>query len=136
MTFSSTEKEQSISYPQQTIDRAERALCCSPFQIFLFIAMGDRGISLQSITGQKGIDQGYTQKFLTETITERELMWLINVGLLRREVDGQGLTDSFRLTPLGRQIVAKWENSRGSFPPPSWTDRVYNLLNRWLQWSL
>lgn len=32
-------------------------------------------------------------------------MWLIQVGVLRREVDGQGITDSYRLAPLGRQLL-------------------------------
>ena len=27
------------------------------------------------------------------------------MGVLRREVDGQGLTSRFRLTPLGRQLL-------------------------------
>ena len=36
---------------------------------------------------------------------ENELRWLITVGVLRREVDGQGLTSRFRLTPLGRQLL-------------------------------
>lgn len=36
---------------------------------------------------------------------EDELRWLITVGVLRREVDGQGLTSRFRLTPLGRQLL-------------------------------
>ncbi len=34
-----------------------------------------------------------------------DLRWLISVGVLRREVDGQGLTSRFRLTPLGRQLL-------------------------------
>ena len=61
-------------------------------------------------------------------------MWLLKVGVLRREVDGQGLTDSFRLTPLGRQNVEKWQDE-GQFPQPSLKDRISNWLNRWLQWS-
>jgi hypothetical protein len=135
MASSSTQKEQSIKYPQPTIDRAERALCCSPFTINLFIAMRNQSVPLQNIAGQKGIDQGYTQKSLSESLIETELMWLISVGLLRREVDGQGLTDSFRLTPLGRQIISDWKTKKGSFPSPSVVDKIYNTLNRWLQWS-
>ena len=30
---------------------------------------------------------------------------LIKIGVLRREVDGQGLTSKIRLTPLGRQML-------------------------------
>ena len=58
-------------------------------------------------------------------------VWLINVGLLRREVDGQGLTDSFRLTPLGRAIVREWEQEQNQIPTASWGDHLSNWLNRW-----
>ncbi|MBE9166610.1 hypothetical protein IQ238_03355 [Pleurocapsales cyanobacterium LEGE 06147] len=132
---SSTPKEQSIKYPQTTVERAKRALCCSPFKLTLFSAMGDRSIPLQTIAGKTGIERGYTQKLLTERAAEAELIWLIDVGLLRREVDGQGITDSFRLTPLGKQIIAIWESQGDYFPSPSRVDQIYNTLNRWLKWS-
>ena len=38
---------------------------------------------------------------------EATFSWLITLGILRREVDGQGLTSKIRLTPLGRQILEK-----------------------------
>jgi hypothetical protein len=55
------------------------------------------------------------------------------VGVLRREVDGQGITDSFRLTPLGRQLVEKWQPQGDILPPPTLLDRLYNALSRWLR---
>ena len=58
-------------------------------------------------------------------------MWLIKVGMLRREVDGQGITDSFRLTPLGRQVIAQWQPQQ-ELPLPSWGDRLFNFLSGWL----
>jgi hypothetical protein len=112
--------------------------------------MSDRSVPLQTISGKTGIERGYTQRLLTERVAEAELTWLIDVGLLRREVDGQGITDSFRLTPLGKQIIATGESPESSFPSPGLTrggnssahspspsqlDRIYNTLNRWLKWS-
>lgn len=132
---SSTPKKQLIQYPQPTLERAKRALCCSPFELTLFSAMGNQSVPLQTIAGKTGIERGYTQKLLTERIAEAELTWLIDVGLLRREVDGQGITDSFRLTPLGKQIIVNWESQESSFPSPSKVDKIYNTLNRWLKWS-
>lgn len=132
---SSTPKEQSIHYPQSTIERAKRALCCSPLKLTLFSTMSDRSVPLQTIAGKTGIERGYTEKFLTERAVEAELVWLIDVGVLRREVDGQGITDSFRLTPLGKQIIAIWQSQENSFSSPSKIDRIYNTLNRWLKWS-
>ncbi|WP_370497282.1 Npun_F0494 family protein [Trichodesmium erythraeum] len=40
--------------------------------------------------------------------SENYLLWLIQVGVLRKEVDRQGITDSFRLTPMGHQLVKKY----------------------------
>ena len=112
-----------------TVKRAERAVCCSPFQLELFITMGSTSVPLQQIAQQTSLNH-YTQRSLSERRIEQELVWLIKVGLLRREVDGQGITDSFRLTPLGRQLVEKWK-SGGVLPTPSWSDRVLNGFTRW-----
>ena len=133
--MNSTVSPNSIDYPQATITRATKALFCSPFKLNLFTQMQKQGISLQIIAGEPGIKNNYVTKNLTENQAESYLVWLINVGLLRREVDGQGLTDSFRLTPLGRQLIAQWQ-TKGNFPQPSVKDRLYNFINRWLEWSL
>ena len=129
---SSSANQRTVRYSSATVNRAERALRCSPFKLSLFAAMRNTSVPLQSLAGQTGIEKGYSQKNLSEGGAEGELMWLIKVGLLRREVDGQGITDSFRLTPLGRQLVAKWEPQR-EMPAPSALDRLYNTCERWLR---
>jgi hypothetical protein len=123
-------------YPQHTLKRAKIALSCSPFYLKLFKAMRNRSVPIGAIGGTLGVNAKYVRQALNEVKAEDELVWLIKVGLLRREVDGQGLTDSFRLTPLGRQIVEKWEQQGDKIPPASIIVRVSNWLNRWLQWSL
>jgi len=95
--------------------------------------MRNQSVPIQSIAGEVGVNSGYAIQAFNESKTEAKLVWLINVGLLRREVDGQGLTDSFRLTPLGRNIVAQWEQVGNQIPPATFIDRVYNLSNRWLK---
>jgi hypothetical protein len=90
-------------------------------------------ISLADITGVTGVEKGYTKKSLSELMAESAVMWLIQVGLVRREVDGQGITDRFRLTLLGRQVVGNYENTGNTLPLPSWLDRLRNLLDRWLR---
>jgi hypothetical protein len=122
--------EKSLFYPPRTLKRADRALACSPFTIQLFETMVLKSVSLQSMTGESGVRNGYTQRSLSELAVENALMWLIQVGVLRREVDGQGITDSFRLTPLGRQLLERY---RDSWPHPSWRDRFYNTLYRWFR---
>lgn len=110
--------------------RATRAVRCSPFRLPLFQAMQVEGVSLKAIAGNTGVNHRYTRKPLTELAAENQLMWLIQTGLLRREVDGQGLTDSFRLTPLGRQLVARWKARDGSSMSATWLDRLLNATAR------
>ena len=125
-------KTNSFYYPSTTIERAKRSLICSPFKLHLLDSMRDKSVSIVAIALDSGVENGYTKRPLSELTVDNELSWLIQVGVLRREVDGQGITDSFRLTPLGRQLVELGEigNSWGT---PSWVDRFYNALSRWLR---
>ena len=131
MTTSS--KYPSVDYPLKTIQRAKIALSCSPFQLKLFQDMRNQSVPIQKIATKTGIEQGYIRESFSESRVEDKLVWLINVGLLRREVDGQGLTDSFRLTPLGRKIVEEWESSETEIPAPTLANRLSHWLNRWLK---
>ncbi len=133
MTSIQRQNVQQIVYPARTVKRAEQAMRCLPFELPLFIAMRSRSVPLQAIATQKGVESRYTKRPLSELAVESSLMWLIEVGILRREVDGQGITDSFRLTPLGRQLVDNWESQGKILPPPSVSDRLYNALHRWLR---
>ncbi len=124
-----------IQYPPSTLRRADIAMRCAPFERLLFTCMIESSVSLQSIAGQSGVRYQYTRRPLSELMAEAELLWLIQVGVLRREVDGQGLTDSFRVTPLGRQLVQAWATPSASrrSQRPNLRDRLYNALNRWLR---
>jgi hypothetical protein len=134
MTPTLTKNTPSIQYPPLTIQRAQRALSCSPFKIKLFTDMINASLPLSAMTSRVGVQQNYTKQSLSEIRVESELMWLIQVGLLRREVDGQGITDSFRLTPLGKQIIQQWQNQGGNIPQPSLWDRLRNQFYRWVGW--
>ncbi|MFN6563966.1 MAG: Npun_F0494 family protein [Nostoc sp. ChiSLP01] len=118
-------------YPPRTIERAYRSLRCSPFNPSLFKLMRHQSVSLGAIALENGFKQGYTQRPLSELACDDALGWLIQVGVLRREVDGQGITDSFRLTPLGRQLIEQHQGE--NWPTPSWRDRLYNAVIRWLR---
>lgn len=128
--ISSTPK--TIAYPDRTVLRAERAMRCAPFRLRLYTTMMQQSVSLMAITGQAGLTHGYTQTPLSELLAEAELLWLIQVGLLRREVDGQGLTDSFRVTPLGRQLVQRQEQGSVRLTP-TLGDRLHHAWNRWFR---
>lgn len=136
MTAVETQTKSSIQYPERTLKRADRAIRCSPFELQLFTLMRYESVNLSAIAGQSGVNAGYTSRPVAELVAENALLWLIQVGVLRREVDGQGITDSFRLTPLGRQLVEQWENQNQSLPTASVCDRLSNSLNRWLRLPL
>jgi hypothetical protein len=133
MTLIQSLDTKSLQYSARTVIRAERAMRCLPFKLPLFAAMRNKSVPLQIIAGSEGLEHRYTTRPISELAVETGLMWLIQVGILRREVDGQGITDSFRLTPLGRQLLEKWENQGETLPPPSFLDRLYNALSRWLR---
>ena len=120
-------------YPEATVRRAKRALDCSPFRLELFCQMRCQSVPLPALVGLSGRESGYTQQSLSERRVEAELGWLIQVGLLRREVDGQGITDSFRLTPLGRQLVERWEVEGKGLLTPTVAEQLSNGINRWLR---
>jgi len=126
-------KNSQIEYPRKTRQRAEVALQCTPFRLKLFQALRSRSVPLAQMSNQLGVKNEYSSQLLSELKAENELTWLIQVGLLRREVDGQGITDSFRLTPLGRQIITRWEREYEDIPSPSLFNKIKNLISRWLR---
>jgi hypothetical protein len=132
MNFTGPQSTRCIRYPRHTVERAERAVRCAAFQLPLFVTMQRQSVALRAIAGKTGVRNGYLRRPLAELAVEDRLMWLIQVGVLRREVDGQGITDSFRLTPLGHQLVEKWQQG-GSIPTASWIDRLQNLFSRWVR---
>jgi len=134
MTSIQSQQARSIQYSDRTVKRAERAMCCLPFRLPLFVKMRSDSVPLPAIASEEGYKHQYTKRPMSELAVESDLMWLIQVGLLRREVDGQGITDSFRLTPLGRKLVEKWQQQGGKLPPPSFSDQLHHALNRW--WRL
>ena len=124
-----------LQYPTRTEKRAEKALCCSPFNLNLFVTMSSESVGLKSIASDVGWKNNYTSSLLSELAAENYLLWLIQVGVLRREVDGQGITDSFRLTPLGHQLVKKY-TGKENWPQPVMSDRLNNFINRWFRFPV
>lgn len=131
MTNIDAKSSKQLPYSSRTVERAERSLVCSPFKLPLFETMRSTSVPVKAIADNSGVQHHYTKRPLSELAAENALLWLIQVGVLRKEVDGQGITDSFRLTPLGRQIVEQYQGS--SLRNPSWRDYFYNALDRWFR---
>lgn len=129
MTLVNSANSFGISYFPRTLERAARAMCCSPFRYKLFTTLQNQSVGLKAIAASSGFEAGYTKTILLEVAAEHALVWLIQVGVLRREVDGQGITDSFRLTPLGHLLLDQWQTLE-QFPQPSWHQRLYNALSQ------
>ncbi len=134
MTSTLTKKTYLIQYSEQTLKRAKRALSCSSLSLNLFQTMIEKSVSLLDISKKSGLNKGYCNQEMSENKVENEIMWLIKVGILRREVDGQGITDSFRLTPLGREIVNNYDQLGQTLINPSFWDYIINKFNRWFSW--
>ncbi|KZL49677.1 MULTISPECIES: Npun_F0494 family protein [Cyanophyceae] len=131
MTNINSQNPKTFFYTRSTEERAKRSLVCSPFKIVLFETMRQQSVALGAIAMENGLKHGYTKRPLSELVCDNALGWLIQVGVLRREVDGQGITDGFRLTPLGHQLVEQFQGE--NFPNPSWSDRLYNSVIYWFR---
>jgi hypothetical protein len=83
-------------------------------------------VNLRAIAGGEGLKNEYLTSSTNLILTENSLLWLIQVGILRREVDGQGITDSFRLTPMGHFLLDKFK-AQPRFATASPCDRVQNF---------
>ena len=128
MPAADLQTQKSFTYTNSTQKRASRALRCSPFKLGLFERMLSERVAMSEISGSDGVKNNYTKRTLSELAADNALVWLIEVGLLRREVDGQGITDSFRLTPLGRQLTESFQSK--TWATPTITDRLLNVLTR------
>ena len=116
-----------LNPPQSTLDRAKRALLTSVLTPEASRKMVSSSIPLQDFVGESGKQKGYTQRGVRLIEVEDELLWLIRVGVLRREVDGQGITNSFRLTPMGIRIC---EEMSFSWHPAPLSEVMYDWLLR------
>ena len=88
--------------------RVARSFRCLPFNSLFYMDALEKGLSAETVfrNGHRYavIRRGW---FKSSEGVEAAFRWLIKIGVLRREVDGQGLTSRVRLTPLARQILEK-----------------------------
>ncbi|MEL7086800.1 MAG: Npun_F0494 family protein [Cyanobacteria bacterium J06597_1] len=121
----------SITYSERTYRRARQAMRCAPFRRSLYDVMVDSSVDLTELRDREGVRRGYTTRPLPELVAEDELMWLIQVGAIRREVDGQGITSRYRLAPIGRQLLGRFEPKSDIAGTAHWVATIWNQLLRW-----
>ena len=86
--------------------RTRRSIKCLSFNSNFYKDVQKFGLMAETIFEQRS--KYLAHKFyslITPSSIESDFQWLIKIGVLRREVDGQGLTSKVRLTPLGRTIL-------------------------------
>ena len=98
---------------QKIFRRAKKGIRNCPFNFFLFNSLQKGSLSAQNVFKNKSKYLKKDFMFINSSLfIENEFLKLIKIGVLRREVDGQGLTSKVRITPIGRQVL---ENSSDLF---------------------
>jgi hypothetical protein len=111
---------------QRALYRARQAVRCLPFRLAFYRALDQQALSSMQIALHPDRHQ-LSCRPLSAHRAEDLLIWLIQLGVLRREVDGQGLTERVRLTPLGRDTIAPWS---GTIPAASPLSRLQHWIRR------
>ena len=124
-------QEEGASDPSQTHPglswaRASQAMRCLPFRRAFYERVRAQPLSSQAFTQLPEAGALCWGRMGPERV-EAHFVWLIRVGVLRREVDGQGLTQRVRLTPMGRDLLASW---RGEIPRAGLAERLHHQLRR------
>ena len=93
---------------QKIFIRAEKGIRNCPFSCFLFQSLKKESLSAQNVFEKKSKYLNQEFMFINSSLfIENEFLKLIKIGVLRREVDGQGLTSKVRITPTGRKVLEK-----------------------------
>ena len=91
---------------QKIFRRAKEGIRNCPFNLFLFQRLQKGSLSAQNVFENK--EKYLNEEFMfinSSLFIENEFLKLIKIGVLRREVDGQGLTSKVRITPIGRNVL-------------------------------
>lgn len=115
-----------LLHDRRAQQRASQALRCLPFRRAFYRTVTEQALSSTELC-RRNDDRSLCRGAPTPDRVEAHWIWLIQLGVLRREVDGQGLTERVRLTPMGRELLAQWP---GEIPAPSLLDRLQHGLRR------
>ncbi len=111
---------------RRALTRAALAVRSLPFRRAFYVEVSDRALSSTALCRRSDLHR-LCRRDITADRAEADWIWLIQLGVLRREVDGQGLTERVRLTPMGRTLLAQWP---GEIPEASPLERIQHGLRR------
>ena len=93
---------------QKIFRRAKKGIRNCPFNLSLFQSLQKESLSAQDVFENKSKYLRQEFMFINSSLfIENEFLKLIKIGVLRREVDGQGLTSKVRITPTGRKVLER-----------------------------
>ena len=110
----------------RALSRARQALRCLPFRLAFYRELEHGELSSSQLAARPDWAQ-LSRRPLGPSRAEDHFIWLIRLGVLRRAVDGQGLTERVRLTPLGRAVLASFAGAIDSAGPVL---RLHHWLRR------
>ena len=88
--------------------RAKEGIKNCPFKMIFFKNLLNSSLSAQNVLIDKSKFMHEEFSFINNSsFIENEFLRLIKIGVLRREVDGQGLTSKVRITPIGRKVLER-----------------------------
>ena len=111
------------SCSSHSLARAAEALRCLTLRRFFYELAAAEPLSSQQVCANASCYQNP----LTTNAAEDIFCWLIKLGVLRREVDGQGLTHRVRLTPMGTELLNQWP---GEIPSTTKLSRLRHWVRR------
>jgi hypothetical protein len=106
--------------------RAGQSLRCLPFRRAFYEDVDRRALSAIELCARPDWPSLVFAPFGVDR-ADAHFRWLIRLGVLRREVDGQGLTERVRLTPMGRSLLASWS---GEVPRAGLRERIRENFRR------
>ena len=118
---------------KRIIERSKKAFRRFPFNVKFYNEIKEKGLNSKYVFKEKEkfIKQGRIS-FKNPNSVESAFRKLISIGILRREVDGQGLTSKVRITPLGRKIIdanPELLNSKNNI-----FQKLLNILSRYINY--
>lgn len=115
-----------VSSEELSIQRAIRSMSCLPFKRKFYETLCLRAMDANDVCNSRDYAKYAFLPFGIDR-AEEHFRWMIRLGILRREVDGQGLTSKIRLTPIGRKALS---NINGEIRRASLRDRIIENFRR------
>ncbi|WP_414153605.1 Npun_F0494 family protein [Prochlorococcus sp. MIT 1341] len=96
-------------YNPRSVSRAVVTIRSLPFNSIFYTHACERGLNAICVFSQRTLYcQAGSRWYKSSSAVERAFRWMIKIGIMRREVDGQGITSQIRITPLGRFLLERY----------------------------